>query len=82
MSTSINQEERRRDKTPALAITFSHWWHSATASITMVWHLSITEWRLVRSINGNTMLLPACHTSDLKRVLHLSAGQLHRRTVL
>jgi len=36
-------------------------------------NLSITKARLLRNINRNVMLL--LHTSDIKRVLHLSAGQ-------
>jgi len=42
--------------------------------ITPVWHFSITQSGLVRSINHNVMLLQQL-LSDLKRVLHLSAGQ-------
>jgi len=30
--TSINQEERRRDETPAHTLTFSHWWHQSASN--------------------------------------------------
>jgi len=46
---------RQKDRTNN-TLTLSHWWHRRRFS-TPVWHLSISESRLVRSINRNVMLL-------------------------
>jgi len=61
--THTHQEERRHDETPAHTINVKSFVTSAGESqvvdITPVWHLSITESRLVKlkSINPNMMLL-------------------------
>jgi len=60
--TSINQEERRRDRLPAHALTFSHWWHQSASHKWLTLHRSlifadhgvkVTE----EYINRNMMLL-------------------------
>jgi len=84
-STFINQEERRCCKTPAHTINaqspMASVGESQMVDIAPVWYLQITESGLVgiRPIDCNVMLLqqflPDKHTSDLKRVLDIIAGQ-------
>ena len=57
---SINQEERRRDKTPAHSINVQSLrasvGESQVVDTTSAWHMSITESRSASGINHNTML--------------------------
>jgi len=61
LRTPINQEARRRDKTPAHTINVQ----SLMASVD-----KIMELRLMRTKHGVVTTVPARHTSNLKRVIY------------
>ena len=71
--TSINQEERRRDNTPSHTINVQSMMasdgESQAADITPVLADHGMQSKLLRSTSLNLILL------DLKRALHISAGQ-------
>jgi len=78
---SIKQVDRRRDRTPARTVNIqsvkASVGESQVGDITPVWHLSITESRLMTSIS--LIVMRCCptvrvrHRSDLERVPHFSA---------
>ena len=76
----LNQEERRHDKTLALTVCIQTVTDGIGRRVTsgrenQVWYLSITESRLLRAAIKAVITVTANHASDLKRVLHLLAGQ-------
>jgi len=86
------QSPKKKDvtvKCTCTQLTISHWWHQSVShkwlTLHQFWHLSITESRLVRSINHNVMLLQQFLTAirqiSSKFFIFLQAGAwvlLHR----